>query len=76
MKKEKFLTAVQILAPNDAFILQSAQLVREETLPAFPGGAALEFVVALRRRRLHPRAAEAVRPCNPRPAQELSAFSA
>jgi len=48
-KKEHFLKAVQILAPNDQFILQSAQCVAEESLPAAPGGAALEFVVAMQR---------------------------
>ena len=48
-KKESFLKAVQILAPDDQFILQSAQCVSEESLPVAPGGAALEFVVAMQR---------------------------
>src|SRR6266699_1086632 len=48
-KKESFLKAVQILAPDDQFILQSAHCVAEESLPDTPGGAALEFVVAMQR---------------------------
>ena len=48
-RKQMFLQAVQILAPGDEFILQAAQLVREEVLPARPGGAALEFVAAMER---------------------------
>ena len=48
-KKEKFLKAVKILAPHDQFILQTAQCVNEESLPVAPGGAALEFVVAMQR---------------------------
>src|SRR6266446_9412418 len=48
-KKENFLKAVQILAPDDQFILQSAHCVAEESLPAAPGGAALEFIVAMQR---------------------------
>src|SRR5438876_5662304 len=48
-KKERFLKAVQILAPDDQFILQSAHCVAEDSLPAAPGGAALEFVVAMQR---------------------------
>lgn len=43
--KLKFLQAVQILAPNDQFILQ-VQRIPEEKLPEFPGGAALKFVAA------------------------------
>ena len=46
-RKQQFLTAVQILAPNDSFIIQTAQRVSEASLPAFPGGAALEFVATL-----------------------------
>lgn len=48
-RKEQFLKAVQILAPGDAFILHAAQHVPEESLPTFPGGAALELVVALQK---------------------------
>ncbi len=48
-KKEDFLKAVQILASGDQFILQSAECVNEESLPAATGGAALEFVVAMQR---------------------------
>ncbi|MGH7869520.1 MAG: hypothetical protein ACREP9_18275 [Candidatus Dormibacteraceae bacterium] len=47
--KEHFLNAVQILAPGDEFMLQAATEVPEESLPAAPGGMALEFVVALQR---------------------------
>lgn len=49
-RKQKFLRAVEILAPGDQFTLNMANLVPEKKLPAFPGGAALEFVVALQRR--------------------------
>jgi len=45
------MRAVQILAPNDPFIHQAAGRVPEETLPVAPGGAALEFVVAMERLR-------------------------
>jgi hypothetical protein len=48
-RKHQFLRAVQILAPNDPFTLGAAQRVSEETLPVAPGGAALEFVVAMER---------------------------
>ena len=40
------MRAVQILAPGDQFIYQAANRIPEERLPAFPGGAALEVVVA------------------------------
>ena len=45
-RKQQFMQAVQILASSDQFIYQVAQHVPEEKLPAFPGGAALEFVAA------------------------------
>ena len=45
-RKQKFMQVVQILAPGDQLIFQAAQRIPEEKLPAFPGGAALEFVVA------------------------------
>jgi hypothetical protein len=48
-RKEKFLSAVQILAPGDSRLLNIAHRVREEELPAFPGGAAIEFVVCWQR---------------------------
>jgi hypothetical protein len=48
-RKQQFLRAVRILAPNDASILRAAQFVREASLPLYPGGAALEFVVAIQR---------------------------
>jgi len=48
-KKEAFLKAVQILAPDDQFISKAAQCVSEQGLPEAPGGAALEFVVAMQR---------------------------
>ena len=35
------------MAPNDSFVIQAAERVSEETLPVVPGGAALEFVVAM-----------------------------
>src|SRR5207249_4746430 len=50
-KKETFIKAVQILAPDDQIIYQAARRVSEEGLPAAPGGAALEFVVAMQRMR-------------------------
>ena len=46
-RKQQFLKAVQILAPDDRFIHQAARRVQEEMLPLAPGGAALEFVVAM-----------------------------
>jgi hypothetical protein len=48
-KKQSFLKAVQILAQDDAFITKAAQCVSEESLADLPGGAALEFVVAMQR---------------------------
>jgi hypothetical protein len=48
-RKQQFLRAIRILAPNDSFIRRAAHRVSEETLPLLPGGAALEFVVALER---------------------------
>ncbi|HYG34357.1 MAG TPA: hypothetical protein VEC99_06210 [Clostridia bacterium] len=48
-RKEKFLKAVQILAPDDDFIYRAARRVTEESLPVAPGGAALEFVVAMQK---------------------------
>lgn len=50
-RKLRFLRAVQILAPRDGFIQRAAARVDEETLPAFPGGAALEFVAGLEKLR-------------------------
>lgn len=48
-RKERFLKAVQLLAPGDEFILGLAQRVREEQLPAHPGAAALQLVVEAQR---------------------------
>ena len=48
-RMQQFLKAVRILAPGDKFILQAAQRAPEEHLPARPGGAALELVVALQK---------------------------
>jgi hypothetical protein len=48
-RKCKFLRAVQILAPGDDFVFRAAARVPEETLLSFPGGAALEMVVALQK---------------------------
>jgi hypothetical protein len=50
-RKHQFLQAIQILAPNDSFIHRAARRVSEDTLPLLPGGAALEFVVAMERLR-------------------------
>jgi len=50
-KKEKFLTAVRILAPGDETIFQAAQWVTEESLSVAPGHEALEFVLAMQQRR-------------------------
>jgi hypothetical protein len=50
-KKPQFLSAVRILAPNDTFILNLAERVREADLPPYPGGATLEFVAVLSRLR-------------------------
>jgi hypothetical protein len=48
-RKQRFLKAVQILAPGDKFVLEAAQRVPEESLPVASGGAALELVVALQK---------------------------
>jgi hypothetical protein len=47
--KQQFLTAVRILAPENDLILKLAQRIPEEQLPAYPGGAALEFVTSLQK---------------------------
>ncbi len=46
-KKLQFIRAVRLLAPQDKLVLQFAKCVREESLPTFPGAAALEFVAAM-----------------------------
>jgi hypothetical protein len=46
-KKQKFIQAVRILAPDNNFIIELAHRVRDDDLPTCPGGAALEFVAAL-----------------------------
>jgi hypothetical protein len=43
-RKQQFLRAIQIMAPNDPLVFQAAQRVSEEALPVAPGGEALEFV--------------------------------
>ena len=50
-RKSKFLSAVQILAPHDQFIHKAAQRIPAEQLSAYPGAAALEFVVAVQKLR-------------------------
>jgi hypothetical protein len=50
-RKQKFMRAVQLLAPGDQFIQRAAQGVSAEKLPNFPGSAALEFVVAVQKLR-------------------------
>jgi len=50
-KKNRFMHAVEILAPGDQFIHQVAQRIPVEELPNFPGAAALEFVVAVQKLR-------------------------
>jgi hypothetical protein len=62
-KKQQFLNAVRILAPNDSFILQLASRFDEASLPQFPGGVALKFVVAIQSLRAH----RPVAPCRSRP---------
>ncbi len=67
-KKLQFIRAVRLLAPHDKLVLEFAKGVEEESLPNYPGAAALEFVAAwqglttgvpcprrLRRRRQSPR---------------------
>jgi hypothetical protein len=54
-KRQKFIRAIEILAPGDQSILEAAERVDEETLPLFPGSAALEFVVAMEKNREWPR---------------------
>jgi hypothetical protein len=46
VRKQRFMRAIRILAPGDQLIYQIAQRIPEEKLPAFPGGAILEFVAA------------------------------
>jgi hypothetical protein len=53
-RKQHFLRAVQILAPGDSFTLKAAQRIPEESLPVYPGGAALELVVTLQKLRPQP----------------------
>ena len=67
-RKQRFLKAVQILAPGDQLALNLAKCVPEQKLPAYPGGAALELVVAL-----HQRTPREIREtqCRPQP-EELS----
>ena len=48
-KKSQFLLAVRIIAPNDSLILNLAECVSEETLPEYPGAAALRFVATVSR---------------------------
>jgi hypothetical protein len=48
-KKTKFMQAVKNLAPNDNFIINMAQSVREDVLPQYPGIYALELVAGLQR---------------------------
>jgi hypothetical protein len=48
-KKQKFIQAVRILAPDNNLIIELAHRVRDDDLPSCPGGAALEFVAALTR---------------------------
>lgn len=48
-RKIKFLRAVRLLAPRDTLVLQFAECVRPDSLPASPGGAALELVASFER---------------------------
>jgi hypothetical protein len=48
-RKQQFLKAIQTPAPGDQFTFNAAQRVPEESLPAYPGGAALELVLALQK---------------------------
>ena len=48
-RKQQFLLAVRILAPNDALLYEAAKRVREDDLPIRPGGVALQFVCGLQR---------------------------
>jgi len=48
-RKQQFMRAVEILAPDNRFIHQVAQRIPGEKLPVAPGGVALEFVVALQK---------------------------
>lgn len=50
-KKQQFLKAIEILAPGDSFIFEAAEQVPDQDIPNVPGGAALEFVVAMERLR-------------------------
>ena len=50
-RKEQFLSAVEILAVGDKFIIKAAQLVREDALPFKPGGVASEFATIMEKLR-------------------------
>jgi hypothetical protein len=61
-RKQQFMDAVQILAPDDAGLLEFARRVREAELRSVPGAAALEFVANVSNLRS---AAGACRRCAP-----------
>lgn len=44
--KQKVMRPVAILAPDDQLILHATERVGVETLPLFPGSAALESVIS------------------------------
>jgi hypothetical protein len=46
-RKQKFIEAVQLMAPKNNFIFQTAQLVPEEDLPPIVGVAAFELAATL-----------------------------
>jgi len=46
-RKQEFIEAVQLMAPKNHFIFQTAQLVPEEDLPPIVGVAAFELAATL-----------------------------
>jgi len=44
IRKQRFMSAVRIVAQNDDFIVELAERVMEEQLPEYPGSIALLFV--------------------------------
>lgn len=53
IRKERFMSAVRIVAQEDKFIVSLAERVIEEDLPEYPGSTALLFVTAFANLREH-----------------------
>src|SRR5579862_364253 len=53
IRKQRFLSAVRIMAQDDEFIVNLAKRVTEEDLPEYPGSTALLFVTSFANLREH-----------------------